>query len=192
MTGRARAGLEESMNPEAPSGIAVARVRTPIGTLGVAASPRGLRRVEFDARRVRPSRGTAAAQAQLERAVRQVRQYFAGQRKEFDLPLDLEGTEHQTRVWRALQEIPFGRTLTYGELTHKLGLPRTAARAVGRACATNPVPVVVPCHRVIGGDGKLHGFGGGLWRKQALLELEQSACVRQGHLFKDGPHAAKR
>jgi len=152
------------------SEIAVATMDTPIGTLRVEASSAGLRRVVFGGRGA--ARTTSAeAQKHLDEALRQLRQYFAGKRDAFDLRLDLDGTEHQKRVWRVLLGIPFGRTLTYGEVAKRLGLPRSA-RAVGRACATNPVPVVVPCHRVLGGDGKLHGFGGGLWRKRALLEHE--------------------
>lgn len=152
------------------SEIAVTTMDTPIGPLRVEASPAGLRRVVFGGKGA--ARTTSAeAQKHLDEAVRQLRQYFAGKRDTFDLPLDLEGTEHQKRVWRVLLGIPFGRTLTYGEVAKRLGIPQSA-RAVGRACATNPVPVVVPCHRVLGGDGKLHGFGGGLWRKRALLEHE--------------------
>ena len=162
---------------------AAARVHTPIGTLGVAATARGLWRIEFDARRSRPARGDAKAQAHLAAAVQQLREYFSGQRKKFDVPLDLQGTPHQLRIWRALCAIPYGETLTYGELARRVGLPTSAARAAGRACATNPAPVVVPCHRVIGGDGKLHGFGGGLPRKEALLQLEGSKAVRQRILF---------
>jgi len=165
--------------------VAVVILRTPIGRLGVAATARGLCRVEFDAKGIRAARGSAAARAHLKKAVQQLREYFAGARKEFDVPLDLRGTQHQVRVWRALEEIPFGRTRTYGDVARKLGLPVAAARAVGRACATNPVAVVLPCHRVLGGDGGLHGFGGGLWRKRALLELENSEYIRQGVLFKD-------
>ena len=154
------------------SGNARTVISTPIGPLGIEASARGLCRVEFGASRRGAERaGSPEAREHLARAVRQLREYFAGRRKDFDLPLDMGGTEHQRRVWRALQGIGFGRTLTYGEVARKLGIPR-AARAVGRACATNPVPVVVPCHRVLGGDGKLHGFGGGLWRKEKLLEHE--------------------
>jgi methylated-DNA-[protein]-cysteine S-methyltransferase len=162
---------------------AAARMNTPIGTLGVAATSRGLWRIEFDARKIRPARGDAEAQAHLAAAVQQLREYFSDQRKEFDVPLDLQGTPHQLRIWRALCAIPYGETLTYGELARRVGLPTAAARAAGRACATNPAPVVVPCHRVIGGDGKLHGFGGGLPRKEALLQLEGSKAVRQGKLF---------
>lgn len=168
--------------------IAAARVKTPIGTLGMAATPRGLCQVEFDGRKIKPARGNADARAHLTVAVHQLLEYFSGHRKIFEVTLDLKGTEHQLRVWRALCAIPYGETWTYGELARRIGLPLAAARAAGRACATNPTPVVVPCHRVIGGDGKLHGFGGGLWRKEALLKLEGSGAVRQGKLFKESSH----
>ena len=167
-----------------------ATLTTPLGALRVVASPRGLRRIDFRARQtgrdlsararrgrtylVQPSAPAARrAQVHLEAAVRQLREYFDGRRKTFDVPLDLEGTAHQQRVWNALLDIPFGRTISYGDLAKRLGSPR-AARAVGRACSTNPVPVVVPCHRVVGGDGGLHGYDGGLWRKRILLDLERS------------------
>lgn len=88
------------------------------------------------------------------------------------LPLDLHGTPFQQRVWQALQAIPRGSTRSYGQLARDLGLPVTAARAVGRACATNPLAIVVPCHRALGADGKLHGFRWGIERKRALLALE--------------------
>jgi len=149
-------------------------LETPIGSLGIEATARGVHRIDFDPNGTMKANlcPDPAAQKHLDRAVRQLREYFAGKRDRFDLTLDMEGTAHQQRVWKALLEIPFGGTLTYGQVAARLGKPN-AARAVGRACATNPVPVVVPCHRVMGGDGALHGFGGGLWRKKALLELEQ-------------------
>ena len=175
--------MKPRMKEAAPKSPAAARVKTPLGTLGVAATARGLWRVEFDARRVRPACGDAQAQGHLAEAVKQLQEYFSGRRKKFDLPLDLQGTAHQLRIWRELCTIPYGETLTYGELARRVGLPAAAARAAGRACATNPAPVVVPCHRVIGGDGKLHGFGGGLPLKEALLKLEGSAAARQGKLF---------
>ena len=151
---------------------ACAILETPLGRLRVEASSRGLCKIYLGAQGGAPSKGgSREAQQHLQNGLRQLREYFAGKRNEFDVPLDLEGTRHQQRVWRALLGIPFGRTLTYGQVAHQLGIPRSA-RAVGRACATNPVPVVVPCHRVLGGDGALHGFGGGLWRKRALLEHE--------------------
>ena len=153
--------------------VATTTLETPIGELRIEATSRGVRRIDFHAGASRAAKTAAdpAAQSHLERAVRQLREYFAGKRNAFELDLDMAGTPHQLRVWQALLGIPYGRTLTYGEVAARLGKPR-AARAVGRACATNPVPVVVPCHRVVGGDGALHGFGGGLWRKKVLLDLE--------------------
>jgi methylated-DNA-[protein]-cysteine S-methyltransferase len=101
----------------------------------------------------------------------QLREYFAGDRKTFDLPVALAGTPFQQRVWAMLQEIPYGRTATYGEIATRLGHPN-AARAVGMANNRNPVAVIVPCHRVVGSNGALVGYGGGLDRKRMLLELE--------------------
>ncbi len=108
----------------------------------------------------------------LKEADRQLGEYFAGERTIFDLPLAAEGTPFQRRVWDALCEIPYGETISYGELARRIGQP-TASRAVGLANGRNPISVVVPCHRVIGSSGKLVGYGGGLSRKQTLLELEQ-------------------
>jgi methylated-DNA-[protein]-cysteine S-methyltransferase len=149
-------------------------LETPIGPLGIEATAQGVHRIDFDPNgRMKANLSSdPAAQKHLDRAVRQLSEYFAGRRDRFELTLDMNGTAHQQRVWKALLEIPFGGTLTYGQVAARLGKPG-GARAVGRACATNPVPVVVPCHRVLGGDGALHGFGGGLWRKKALLALEQ-------------------
>jgi methylated-DNA-[protein]-cysteine S-methyltransferase len=102
---------------------------------------------------------------------RQLAEYFAGERREFDLPLAPEGTSFERAVWGELAKIPFGETRSYGEIAQILGRPG-AARAVGRANGANPIPIVVPCHRVIGADGSLTGFGGGLEVKSRLLELE--------------------
>ena len=104
-------------------------------------------------------------------AAEQLAAYFAGDRREFDLPLRPAGTAFQHAVWDALRHIPYGETIGYGELAQRLGRPR-AARAVGLANGTNPIAIVVPCHRVIGASGKLTGYGGGLERKRTLLELE--------------------
>ncbi len=108
---------------------------------------------------------------------RQLRDYFAGQRTEFDMPLTLVGTPFQRRVWAALQEIPYGETVSYGELAQRIGRP-TAARAVGLANGRNPVGIIVPCHRVVGSDGSLTGYGGGVERKERLLAFERG--VRAG------------
>lgn len=101
----------------------------------------------------------------------QLRAYFAGELTEFDLPMQLEGTEFQRRVWAALREIPYGKTISYGELAARIGSPG-ASRAVGLANGRNPIAIIVPCHRVIGSDGSLTGYGGGLDRKVWLLEHE--------------------
>ncbi|HEX8002913.1 MAG TPA: methylated-DNA--[protein]-cysteine S-methyltransferase [Mycobacteriales bacterium] len=103
----------------------------------------------------------------------QLREYFAGDRKEFDLPLAPRGTDFQRAVWERLREIPYGTTITYGELARRVGNP-AASRAVGLANGRNPIAIVVPCHRVIGSDGKLTGFAGGMDTKRALLELESA------------------
>jgi methylated-DNA-[protein]-cysteine S-methyltransferase len=101
----------------------------------------------------------------------QLDEYFAGRRQAFDLPLVMAGSPFQRRVWRALQDIPYGETISYGELARRIGIP-SASRAVGVANGRNPVSVIVPCHRVIGADGSLTGYGGGMERKRFLLELE--------------------
>ncbi|CAN5574112.1 methylated-DNA--[protein]-cysteine S-methyltransferase [soil metagenome] len=107
-------------------------------------------------------------------AVEQLSAYFAGELQQFELPLEYEGTPFQRSVWDALRTIPYGETRTYGEIARQIGNP-TAFRAVGLANGHNPISVIVPCHRVIGASGSLTGFGGGLDRKRALLEMERSA-----------------
>jgi methylated-DNA-[protein]-cysteine S-methyltransferase len=105
-------------------------------------------------------------------AARQLREYFTGARTAFDLELALDGTAFQRRVWTALQDIPYGRTVSYGQLADRLGQP-TASRAVGLANGKNPISIIVPCHRVVGADGGLTGYGGGIERKRFLLAHEQ-------------------
>lgn len=108
----------------------------------------------------------------------QLRQYFAGERVTFDTPLAMDGTQFERRVWRALQGIPYGETVSYREIARRVGQP-SAARAVGLANGRNPIAVVVPCHRVIGANGTLTGYGGGLERKRLLLELEKGqGCLQ--------------
>ena len=110
----------------------------------------------------------------LDDAVAQLESYFAGERTDFDLPLHPHGTDFQLRVWAALREIPYGQTISYGELARRVGNP-SASRAVGLANGRNPISIVVPCHRVIGADGSLTGYGGGMERKRTLLDLERGA-----------------
>jgi methylated-DNA-[protein]-cysteine S-methyltransferase len=155
-----------------------ARITTPIGPLVVAECAEGLVEVYFDdgrpRNRVDPSWRPADAQSLA--AARQLTEYFAGRRRVFELPLVPRGTPFQRRVWAAVAAIPFGRTTSYGAIADEIGAP-TAVRAVGAANGQNPWPIVVPCHRVIGSDGSLTGFGGGLPVKRALLEFERGGAL---------------
>lgn len=144
-------------------------IDTPIGGLRLHAQAGLLTAIDFDAE----PRGTRVRDRVLDEAERQLGEYFDGQRTEFDLPLASEGSEFQKKVWAELRRIPFGETATYGDIARRLGYEPVISRAVGVANASNPLPIVVPCHRVIGSDGKLTGYAGGIQRKQALLELEQ-------------------
>jgi methylated-DNA-[protein]-cysteine S-methyltransferase len=112
-------------------------------------------------------------------AERQLSDYFAGKRTQFELPLEPRGTEFQKKVWRHLRRIPFGKTRSYGDIARTVGSPR-ASRAVGAACGKNPLSIVVPCHRVVGANGALTGFGGGLETKAELLALEAHALQIEG------------
>ena len=142
-------------------------VDSPIGPLGLIASETGLRAVLFDST-IEPEGRSRVLVA----AARQLGAYFDGDLVTFDLPLELLGTDFDTRCWRALESIPYGQTVSYGDQAQRLGLGRGAARAVGAANGRNPLPIVLPCHRVIGADGSLTGFGGGLHVKRFLLEHE--------------------
>jgi methylated-DNA-[protein]-cysteine S-methyltransferase len=143
-------------------------IDSPVGPLGLIASEAGLRTVLFDARSIR-AEGRSPV---LVEAARQLESYFDGDLVTFDLPLELDGTEFQRRCWLALASIPYGQTVSYGEQARRLGLGPDTARAVGAANGQNPLPIVLPCHRVIGADGSLTGFGGGLGVKRFLLEHE--------------------
>ena len=149
---------------------------TPIGVLTLVACERGLRAVIFESerheRRFESELVDDPAHPVLVMAVDQLEGYFARDLKEFDLPLDLVGTEFQQLAWRALATIPYGETVSYAEQARRIGRP-SAVRAIGAANGRNPVPVVLPCHRVIGANGSLTGFGGGLDTKAKLLDLEQ-------------------
>lgn len=114
-------------------------------------------------------------------ATRQLNEYFAGERRQFDLPRVLDDTAFRMKVWLALERIPFGETVSYGNVGEWVG-SSNASRAVGLACGANPLPIVIPCHRVIGANGKLVGFGGGLEMKRALLSFEQSRIPASGTL----------
>ncbi len=149
-------------------------LESPIGPLRLVGAERGLIRIDF------PDRGRLAASEKewrpdesglLEGAAQQLEEYFAGRRAHFELELAPKGTEFQQSVWQSLLDIPFGETTSYGELADRLGRP-TASRAVGAANGSNPIPIVIPCHRVIGKSGQLTGYAGGLAIKQWLLEHE--------------------
>jgi methylated-DNA-[protein]-cysteine S-methyltransferase len=143
-------------------------VETPIGRLGLVGSERGLSNVRWSAAGLELDGGCAV----LDEAAAQLDSYFAGDLTEFDLPLDLRGTDFQRQCWLALATIPYGQTVSYGEQARRLGLGPETPRAVGTANGQNPLPLVLPCHRVIGADGSLTGFGGGLHLKRFLLEHE--------------------
>lgn len=162
-------------------------VETPLGPLFVGGSDEGVHRIDF----VTERREEAELVARLEResgatpvrdveaaaeATQQLREYFAGERRSFELALAPRGTEFQRRVWQALREIPHGRTRSYGEIAEAIGQP-TASRAVGAANGRNPISIVVPCHRVIGASGALTGYGGGMERKRWLLNHEAEALI---------------
>jgi methylated-DNA-[protein]-cysteine S-methyltransferase len=142
---------------------------TPLGPLTVASTAKGLAAVRFGA--WKPEGGVFDESANRE-FVRQLEQYFAGERKAFDFQLDVAGTDFQMAVWRELQKIPYGETRSYGEIAARIGKPR-AARAVGMANHDNPLAVVIPCHRVVGRNGSLTGYAGGLRLKEEVLSLEQ-------------------
>lgn len=148
-------------------------LETPIGELLLAGDADGLTLIGFPKGSMRrePEPDWIFNEKPLGEARRQLREYFTGERREFDLSLKLSGTDFQVSVLRALREIPYGQTVSYGEIAKRIGRPR-AVRAVGAANGRNPLPIVVPCHRVIGSTGDLTGFGGGLDTKEALLRLE--------------------
>jgi methylated-DNA-[protein]-cysteine S-methyltransferase len=145
---------------------------SPIGRLELVEEGGALVAIHFDAPADGSPRHERGGSAVLTRAHQQLSEYFAGSRREFDLPLRPAGTEFQRRVWDVLATVPWGTTTTYGAIAARLGLPPGASRAVGAANGANPLPVVLPCHRVIGSDGTLTGYAGGLDRKALLLRLE--------------------
>jgi AraC family transcriptional regulator, regulatory protein of adaptative response / methylated-DNA-[protein]-cysteine methyltransferase len=162
--------------------ISIARILTPLGPMLAGATDAGLCLLEFADRRMLErqmtilqrrlrARAVPGAHPLLAAAQEQIGEYFAGSRRRFELPLDLRGTPFQMAVWRELGTIPYGVTRSYAEQAARIGRP-TAVRAVGRANGENRLAIVVPCHRVVGANGALTGYGGGLWRKRKLLELE--------------------
>ncbi len=151
-------------------------IDSPIGTVLLVGDGLHLTHVHFQSgpKPMRPDEAWVAARRPFEAAIAQLNEYFACRRREFDLPLAPAGTDFQRRVWRALTSIPYGETISYGELARRVGNAR-ACRAVGLANGANPLPIILPCHRVIGSNGALTGFGGGLPIKRALLGLERGS-----------------
>ncbi|WP_029109866.1 methylated-DNA--[protein]-cysteine S-methyltransferase [Mycobacterium sp. URHD0025] len=150
---------------------------SPVGLLTLAGRDGRLMHLRMVDQTYEPSReGWENDDTAFADAVDQLSAYFAGERTDFDLELDMVGTQFQRRVWQALQTIPYGQTCSYGEIARQIGSPG-ASRAVGLANGHNPIGIIVPCHRVIGANGSLTGYGGGLDRKRALLELERSRTM---------------
>jgi len=149
---------------------------TPVGPILLGMDEVGLRFIHFQQgeNALRPDPEWRLVEDLPGDAVSQLRSYFAGELRQFDLPLAPEGTTFQLEVWAAIEEIPYGQTLSYAGLARRIGRPR-AVRAVGAANSQNPLPIVIPCHRVIGSDGSLTGYGGGVRIKEALLALERKS-----------------
>ena len=161
--------------------ITFTHIDSPVGPLLLAADEQGLRVIEFHAPRhpIPPGPHWRRGDPELLRAAQaQLDEYFAGTRHDFDLPLAPQGTAFQCEVWRTLASIPYGETISYAQLAARIGRP-AAVRAVGAANGRNPLPIVLPCHRVVGSDGSLTGFGGGLPTKRFLLELEGALAPAQ-------------
>lgn len=144
-----------------------AHIQSPVGIIGISGSEDGVRSVIF----LGSESEETLVPACLMKCVMQLKEYFSGERKSFNLKLDPKGTDFQMKVWEKLQEIPFGKTISYLDLARMTG-SETNTRAVGNANGKNKINIIVPCHRVIGRNGKLTGYGGGLWRKEILLKLE--------------------
>lgn len=181
--------LVMSKKKRSPERFVRAMEESPVGEIAVVCSDRGLREVTVRPRREPVHRrirsasphaetsssqsGTKAGAMLARQALAEIGEYLAGRRRQFAIPLDLEGSPFQVKVWKALLEIPYGETRSYGEIARVVGRPK-AARAVGMANRSNPIPIIVPCHRVIAGDGSLGGYAGGLGMKTLLLRLERA------------------
>jgi methylated-DNA-[protein]-cysteine S-methyltransferase len=160
------------------------RIESPVGPLRLRADEGAIVGIHFERGRtsLRPLPESERDAAPLAEAIRQLAAYFEGDLETFDLPLAPTGTHFQLDVWDLLREIPYGETVSYGELARRLGRP-AASRAVGAANGSNPLPIVIPCHRVVGSDGSLTGFGGGIEAKRWLLRHEANRRPGRGDLF---------
>lgn len=152
--------------------ICYTQIASPLGSLLIAGDDAGLRHIFFASEAQPPRPAWREDAAPLTETIRQLNAYFAGELENFNLPLAPQGTPFQMEVWQRLRDIPYGQTISYGELARRIGNPK-ASRAVGLANGSNPIPIVIPCHRVIGSNGKLTGYGGGLPIKEKLLALER-------------------
>ncbi len=162
-----------------PANATYSEMPSPVGTLTIVTSEKGLHAILWDNDKS-PERKKfikeltrSDTEKTIVKTKQQLNEYFQGERKKFDLPLILDGTYFQLQAWKQLQKIPYGKTISYGEQASKIG-DKNKARAVGMANGCNPISIIIPCHRVIGSNGKLTGFGGGLDTKAILLALEQS------------------
>ena len=147
-------------------------MESPLGRLTLVEGNNALTHIVFADHKLPPGDYQKQETPLLKEVAKQLNEYFAGQRRDFDLPLNPHGTEFQQDCWQALCAIPYGQTCSYGDIAKQIGRPK-AVRAVGQANHNNPISVIIPCHRVIGANGKLTGYGGGLDKKKLLLELEQ-------------------
>ena len=181
-----------------PKTVTVREIDSPVGVLVAGVTDGGVCLLEFRDREVfeaqvakvgaRVGAIGAGSHYLLDQLQAELREYFDGSRREFTVPLVYPGTPFQQNVWNALRKIPFGETISYEELAHRVGSP-TGQRAVGHANGQNPIAIVIPCHRVVNKDGKLGGYGGGLWRKSLLLGLERG---EQHELFASDPRRRLR
>lgn len=162
-------------------------IDSPIGTLQITGTDKQLHSILFVETERRPARSEAASEgeipAAIQETIRQLNEYFEGRRLRFDLPLQPQGTDFQQHIWNLLLDIPYGTTTSYLDISKRYGDTK-AIRAVGAANGNNPITIIIPCHRVIGSNGKLVGYGGDLWRKEWLLKHEmEHAPTPQGKLF---------
>jgi len=150
--------------------IEIAYYNSPLGVLKILADEKGIKGIDFVKDKVKSIQNSSSEI--IEKCIRQLDEYFQGKRKSFELKLNPEGTEFQRKVWKELLKIPYGTTLSYGEISRRIKNPK-AVRSVGQAIGRNPISIVIPCHRVIGSDGSLTGYASGLWRKEWLLKHEE-------------------